>query len=78
MLLDKWVGPVKIMFENGTFEEKYRDIIEIRPRRAMVSDLFDAALRQLRDEGYTLIQISDNWLRAFSAPKKKRRTKYHG
>lgn len=52
------------MFESGVFERRYNHIIEIYPRRAMNSELFDAALREL-SKNHDIIKITPGYLRAF-------------
>lgn len=53
------------MFENGVFKEKYKNIIEIYPHKAMNSKLFNIALKDLIRQDYKLYKMSDNWIRAF-------------
>ena len=56
---------IEIMFENGVFKEKYKNIIEIYPHKAMNSKLFNIALKDLIRQDYKLYKMSDNWIRAF-------------
>lgn len=70
----KTTGPVRTMFEHGVFKEVYEGVIEIYPRRVAVSLFYEAALKQLADRGYNLVEISSDWLRAYAGPKKKGRS----
>lgn len=52
------------MFESGVFERRYKYIIEIYPHKAMNSELFDAALKEL-SKTHEIYKICRGYLRAF-------------
>lgn len=52
------------MFENGVFEQRYKGIIEIYPRRAMNTFVLEAALNEL-SKTHKIIKMFPDWLRAF-------------
>ena len=56
---------IEIMFENGVFKKKYKDVIEIYPHKAMNSKMFNAALKELIKQDYKLYKLTSNWIRAF-------------
>ena len=55
------------MFDAGVFQQKYNGIIEIYPTKAMNSDVFDAALREL-SKTHDIVKLLSGWLRAFERP----------
>jgi hypothetical protein len=55
---------IDVMFERGIFEKRFAGIIEIYPHKAMNSDLFYAALKEI-SKTHQVIKITNNWLRAF-------------
>lgn len=55
---------IDLMFENGVFESKYKNIIEIYPRKAMNTFTFDAALHEL-SKTHEIIQVTSEHLRVF-------------
>lgn len=55
---------IRLMFERGVFREEYAGIIDIFPRKAMNSDLFDAALNEIANT-HEIIMITPDILRAF-------------
>lgn len=55
---------INLMFDNGVFESKYKNIIEIYPRKAMNTFTFDAALHEL-SKTHEIIQVTSEHLRAF-------------
>ena len=61
-----------LMFEQGIFVQKYKDIIEIYPHKVTNSMVFDAALSEI-EKDHDLYQMFPGWLRAF-----KKRTQTHG
>lgn len=46
-------------------KQKYKGILEIRPRECMNTYVLNAVLRQMQNEGYELVKVFDNWIRAF-------------
>lgn len=55
---------INMMFDNGVFKTKHKNIIEIYPRKAMNTFTFDAALHEL-SKTHEIVQIFPDWLRAF-------------
>ena len=55
---------IKLMFDNGVFERRYKYIIEIYPQRATNSQIFDAALKKL-SETHDIYKIARGYMRAF-------------
>lgn len=60
---------INMMFEQGVFESKYKNIIEIYPRKAMNTFTFDAALHEL-SKTHEIIKMFPDWLRAFKKGEK--------
>ena len=66
------VKATNLMFKQGVFVQKYKDIIEIYPHKVTNSKVFDAALSEIEND-YNLYQMFPGWIRAF-----KKRTQTHG
>lgn len=58
------MNAVEICMKNGSMKIKYSGIIEIYPRKATNTYVFNAALHTL-SETHDLIKMCDNWIRAF-------------
>ena len=54
----------QVMFERGVFVEKCPGIIEIYPRKTMLSELFNAALIEI-NKTHEIVKMTPYWLRAF-------------
>lgn len=55
---------IQMMFDNGVFEVCYNGIIEIHPRLANNSFVFETVLLVLQED-YQIVKITNNWYRAF-------------
>lgn len=55
---------VDVCLASGVMTIKYAGIIEIYPRKATNSFVFEAALRIL-SQTHEIVRMTDNWLRAF-------------
>ena len=55
---------INMMFDNGVFKTKYKNIVEIYPRKAMNTFAFDAALHEL-SKTHEIIKVTSEHLRAF-------------
>lgn len=59
---------MELYFKTGVFVEKYEGIVEIYPRKAMCSQVFDTVLKDMQEQ-YDIVQITNGWLRAFKKAK---------
>lgn len=59
---------IQMMFDSGVFESMYEGIIEIHPRLAMNSFVFETALLVLQED-YKIVKITNVWYRAFKKVK---------
>lgn len=45
--------------------QKYEGILEIKPRQCLNSYVFNTVLKQMQNDGYELVKLFDNHIRAF-------------
>lgn len=45
--------------------QKYNGILEIKPRECMNTYVLNSVLKQMQNEGFKLVKIFDNHIRAF-------------
>ena len=55
---------IQMMFDSGVFESMYEGVIEIHPRLAMNSFVFETVLLVLAED-YEIVKITDSHYRAF-------------
>lgn len=55
---------VKLMYEIGVFEVKYKGIVEIHPLKCFNHYTLDLALKEL-SKTHELVKMTNNWIRAF-------------
>lgn len=55
---------IETLLKEGKIKNKCKGIIEIYPRKFTNEFVLNAFLVKLKSEGYELIKITNNWLRA--------------
>lgn len=51
--------------ECNWIKQKYEGVLEIYPTRCLNSQVLDAKLMELSNNGYNLIKVLPDWIRAF-------------